>query len=166
MPWILIGGYILAHFLLYLFVFRHRPFFWSERGIFLFHFVPALILATLMFGAFVWRPSSNSFALFVGASAACGIYSLSFLECWVLSEGGYSLRILSELVRRETVTSAELEVQFVDMSARKKIGRLDWLLGLGLVKTDADRFRVSARGGAVATVMSLIARLVGFRVPS
>jgi len=165
MPLILIGGYILAHFLLYIFIFRHRPFFWSERGIFLFHFTPALMLVTLAFGAFFWRPSFNSFALFVGASAACGIYSLSFLECWLLSEGGYSLRILSELVRRGTATPEELELQFFDMSAQKKVGRLESLLDLNLLQTDGNCFRLSPRGRVLAKVMSLIAGVAGFRVP-
>lgn len=166
MPWILICGYFLSHFLLYVFVFRHRSFFWSERGIFMFHFVPALVLVTLVLAALLWQPSPKGFVLFVGASAACGIYSLSFLECWVLSEGGYSLRILSELVRRGTATQAEMELQFIEMSARKKIGRLNSLLALGLAKADTDRFRVTLQGGAVATAMSLIARLSGFRAPS
>ena len=49
--------------------------------------------------------------MIVGAAAAHGIYSLSFLECWALSEGGYSLRVLDEIVRRGTVPLVDLEEQ-------------------------------------------------------
>src|SRR3990170_2064168 len=141
MTWSVVGGYIAAHFLLYVCVFRHRAFFRTERGIFLFHAVPMVGLVALAFGAFLWNPGLDGFALVVGAGAAHGIYSLSFLECWLLSEGGYSLRILS---------------------ARKKIGRLESLLRLGLVQTDGDRFRLTRQGMALANAMTLVASLAGF----
>lgn len=163
MLWTFIGGYIVVHFVLYVFVFRHRPFFWTERGIFLFHFVPLVSLVALAFGAFLWSPSPDSFALAVGAGAAHGIYSVSFLECWLLSEGGYSLRILGELVRRGTATPAELEQQFVDVSARKKTGRYESLLDLGFVKADGDRFHLTRQGRALADAMTLIAGLASVR---
>ena len=162
MTWSVVGGYIAAHFLLYVCVFRHRALFRTERGIFLFHVVPMAGLVALAFGAFLWNPGLDGFALVVGAGAAHGIYSLSFLECWLLSEGGYSLRILSELVRRGAATPMDLEQQFVDMSARKKIGRLESLLHLGLVQTDGDRFRLTRQGMALANAMTLVASLAGF----
>ncbi len=163
MTWIIIGSYIAVHFLLYTLIFRHRAFFWSEWGILLFLLVPAAILVILAFASFLWQPSFESLALFVSAFAACGIYTLSFLECWLLSEGGYSLRILSELVRSGTATPAELEMQFIDMSARKKINRLESLLGMGMVKKDSDRFQLTRQGNAVAGVLTLIAAIAGFR---
>ena len=166
MPWTLIGGYILAHFALYVCVLRYRVFFWTERGVFLLHFVSAAIILALTFAAFLWAPTLDSVALVFGAGAAHGIYSLTFLECWLLSEGGYSLRVLSELVKRNTATPAELEEKFVEMSARKKIGRLESMVRLGLVQEDGGRLRLTRSGRNLSNAMTLIAKIAGFRVSS
>lgn len=165
MPWILVASYIIVHFLLYACILRHRPFFWRERGILLFYLVPAAILVTLVFGAFLWQPSFDRFATSVGAFAVCGIYTLSFMEFWLLSDGGYSLRILCELARMSTATPKELELHFIDLSARKKLGRLESLIGLGLAERDDDRYQLSRKGSALASVMALIAVTAGFRAP-
>lgn len=162
MPWVFIGGYIAIHFVLYLLIFRHLALFSTERGIFLLHVVSLGGIVALSFGIFLWSPSVDYVALVVAAAAAHGVYSLSFLECWLLSEGGYSLRLLSELVRRGAASLSELEQQFVDLSARKKADRLQSLLDVGLVRVDGDRFRLTRPGWALANAMALIANLAGF----
>jgi hypothetical protein len=104
--------------------------------------------------------------LIVGAAAAHGIYSLSFLESWALSEGGYSLRALSEIVRRGSVTAAELEQHFVELSARKKLVRMGTLLNLRFVRAEGDHFVLTGVGRAIAKVLTLIARVANFQAPS
>jgi hypothetical protein len=162
MPWILIGSFIIVHFLLYVCIFRHRPFCRSERGIFLFCVVPAATLVSLAFGAILWQPSVEGLSLFITVFATLGIYVLSFLECWTLSEGGFSIQILGELVRLGVATPAQLERQFIDTSAKKKFNRLESLLRLGLVKKDGDRFQLTRRGSTLASALALIATIAGF----
>lgn len=165
MFWALIGIYIVVHFLLYTIYFRRKEYFGTEQGIFLFHLVPLVCLVAIAFVAFLRNPSNDSFALIVGAGAAHGIYSLSFIELWLLSEGGYSLRILSELVRRGASTTSELQQQFVDVSARKKQGRLESLVALKLIEHDQDRFGLSKRGMVLVKAMVLVVILAGYQSP-
>lgn len=163
---LMVGGYLVAHFLLYVFVFRHRRFFWTENGVFMFHVFPALGLVGVMSVVFLWSPTVDRFALLIGAGAAHGIYSLSFLEVWVLSEGGYSLRVLNELVKRGTAKPDDLERQFLNVSARKKMGRLDSLIGLGLVAAEGEHLKLTGKGRIAAGIMALIAASAGLRTTS
>lgn len=166
MYWVLVGTYVTVHLALYVLVFRNVKYFSTERGIFLFHLVPALVLTALMTALFVSRPTYDNFALVVGAAAAHGIYSLSFLECWVLSEGGYSLRVLTEIVRRQSAPAADVEQHFMELSARKKKGRMQSLFNLGLVRPEGERYELTPKGRMTANIIARVARLADFRVPS
>jgi hypothetical protein len=166
MYWIVVGAYIVTHFLLYVVVFRRVRYFGTERGIFLFHLVPAATLTLSLTVWCGWPPTQDGLALIVGAAAAHGIYSLSFLESWALSEGGYSLRALTEIVRRGSVTASELERHFVELSAQKKMVRMGTLLNLQLVRAEGDRFELTFIGRLVANILALIAKLARFRAPS
>ena len=91
--------YIAAHAGLYFAVLRGWPKLGSERGIFLYHFVSA-ILVTGGFG--VWaiaHGGSDAWAWFVCVVMLHGIYSLSFLELWALADDSYSLAIM-EIIDR------------------------------------------------------------------
>jgi len=159
MVWVFFSLYLLLHFSAYALVLRHRPFFRTERGIFMFHLLSAIGLVALAAVAFLANQTEASFALVIAVAAAHGIYSLIFLECWALSEGGYSLRILSELVRRGSATPLELEERFVELSERKKEGRLKALVGLGLVRLDGEQYGLTGLGTPLANAMSLIATI-------
>jgi hypothetical protein len=154
--------YLLLHCLAYIFDFRRRRFFRTERGILLFHVISALAVSTIMAGVFSTAPSVDRFALLIGAGAAHGIYSLSFLEIWVLSEGGYSLRVLNELVARGAATTDELERKFIDLSVRKKSGRIESLGGLGLIAVQGDRIALTCKGRGAAAILATIAAMAGF----
>jgi hypothetical protein len=162
MSWIAII-YLLVHFMLFAGIFRQWEFFRSERGIFFYHIISAITLVMLEFGVFLWRPSLDNLSLVVAAGAVHGIYSLTFLECWSLSQGGYSLQILRELVRCGMATPAELEQRFIDMSAHKKMSRLDSLTHLGLVQAEGDRFRLTRPGRIFANTMEVIVFLADLR---
>jgi hypothetical protein len=164
MTWILIGIYIATHFLLYVLIFRHLQRFRTERGIFSLHFLSASILLFSMVAHFLLLPTYNRFALILGAAAAHGIYSLSFLECWALSEGGYSLRVLSEIVRRGTVPVSDLERHFVELSAQKKKDRASSLMTLGLICVQDERYTLTTKGKMIACTIAAVATLADFRV--
>jgi len=159
MVWLAMGIYLSIHFFVYVIFFRHQPLFRTEKGILLFQVVPIIAVLLIATAAFLILPSNESFALIFGLGALHALYSLSFLEVWVLSEGGYSLRILAEIVRLDTVTAAEIEEQFIPMSARKKGGRLETLITLGLVKPSGAMFVPTFKGLVLSRVAAFLASL-------
>lgn len=163
MSWILVAVYISAHFLLYVFVFRYLRYFRTERGIFLFHLVSVTLLVLAVTVAFARAPTHDGFGLVVGSAACHGIYSLTFLECWALSEGGYSLRILDEIVRRGAAPLSDIEQHFVELSAQKKRDRAISLVTLGLIFRNGEQYELTKLGRAIANVITLIAKFADFR---
>jgi hypothetical protein len=156
--WIALSMYLLVHLLAYVFFFRYMRALHTERGILLYHLISAAIVVIVTTASFLVAPTLEQFALIVGVVAAHGIYSLSFLEVWVLSEGGYSLRVLAEIVRINGTTPASLEQHFAALSVRKKAGRLNSLTGLGLVERNGSFFRLTVKGRHVANVVAFFAR--------
>lgn len=112
-----------------------------------------------MLAWFGLAPSGERFAIVIAACAAHGIYSLSFLEIWALSEGGYSLRVLHEVVQRQQSTLPELEAHFSVLSSDKKEGRLDSLLKLHLLKKDGSNYSLTTSGKTVAKFIETIGHL-------
>lgn len=162
MIWILIICYLTFHFASFVFIFRHQPRFRTEGGVFLLHVVSAVTLIFIMLVWFCLSPSQTRFAFVAGAGAAHGIYSLSFLEIWALSDGGYSLRVLSAVVSRGRSTVAKLEVHFAALSSEKKEGRLDSLIHLGLVQKESNAYALTPRGQVVAKFIAVIGRIAQF----
>jgi hypothetical protein len=159
MTWLLIICYLALHFTLFVLIFRHQPRFRTEGGVFLLHVVSAVALFAVMLVWFALSPSHTRLALAIGAAAAHGIYSLSFLEIWALSDGGYSLRVLAAVVSRGQSTVTELEAHFTALSSGKKEGRLDSLLELGLVTKDGNAYALTPRGKVVAKFIAGIGYL-------
>src|SRR5207248_3861685 len=100
MTWfIILLAYVAAHFGLYALVLRRLPRFIEERVIFAYHAVSAVVLTVLAPG--LWLVGVIDFATLVGLVSLHGLYSMSFLELWSLSQGGYSLQILDLIERSE-----------------------------------------------------------------
>ena len=159
MPWMIIIGYLAVHLALYVAAFRFWPVFRTEGGIFLYHLVSALVVVVLTVSALIATPSIERVALCLGLVALHGIYSLSFLELWALSEGGYSLRILSEIEKRAGATPTSLTDRFAALSAQKKAGRLESLISLGLVQQNGPLFQVTRKGAAIAKLLAIFGSL-------
>src|SRR5262245_54836883 len=130
--------YIAAHAGLYFAVLRGWPKLGSERGIFLYHFVSA-ILVTGAFG--VWaiaHGSSDAWAWFVCIVMLHGLYSLSFLELWALADDSYSLAIMEIIDRRDAAAGPALMQRLEAIGASKQVSRLDALQAIGLVRLLGD----------------------------
>lgn len=147
---------ITTHAVLYLAWLRRRVWFGQERGILLFHVLSFVALAVGL-TAFVileqgaWLTAS-------GALCLHGIYSLSFLELWALSEGGFSLAILRAIANRR-MSPADITKAFTTVADRKREGRLQGLIGLRMAAQDEETFRATALGRSGALVLRLITTL-------
>lgn len=125
---IFIVAYLSLHFLAYAILLRNQPFFFGEKNIFLYHFVSLILVLVIsvIFGAL----DRGFLKWALGGVALHGIYSLSFLELWALSDGGYSLRILDRI--DHAGASADFDSLRV-LGASKKKYRLDSLKRLNLI---------------------------------
>jgi hypothetical protein len=151
------GAFLALHLLAYVLVARHRPCFQRERGIFLYHAVPAAVAVACAVGLAVARPGPAGLCRLLIAISLQGIYSLSFLELWSLSQGGYSLTILSRLAAAGGAASALGPLEQV--GAGKRAGRVAGLLRLRLIRAQGDRFTLTRPGRLVARALRCVRRM-------
>lgn len=156
-------AYVAMHFLAYLLVLRRTDMFRSERAIFLYHFLPALIVSLIVLVASIVGFSESTLASAVLFISLQGIYSLSFLELWSLAQGGYSISILISVgaASREGITPDFSALESI--GAGKRASRLEDLQRLGLIRRRDGMVRLTAIGIVVANFFGLMAWLVDIK---
>jgi hypothetical protein len=157
MIWIVLLGYLTVHLLAYICLLRHLRVLKTERGILLYHLSSAAAAVCVACAYILSTPTAAPLTVIAGIAAAHAIYSLSFLEVWVLSEGGYSLRILAEIARTDGASRQAIEQHFASLSKTKKAGRLDSLTSLGLVVLRGSQFHLTNKGRRAAAIVALFA---------
>jgi hypothetical protein len=133
-------------FLLYIVFIRHLQYFRSEFRIFFLHLI-VVILINLIASLLLIYSSDFSIADFVITFSVYGIYCITFLEVWSLSQGGYSLSIL------HVINLANENKQDPNFSTLKKIGqekqksRIDYLINSGYLEVvDGCQLRLTSKG--------------------
>jgi hypothetical protein len=163
MAMIIYCGIVGVHVVGYFVFWRHVRVFGNERTIFLYHLV-SFVLCCSVFALRVCYPDTQDVVmelLFVAATH--GIYSLSFLELWSLSEGGYSLRILTELEEaRKTGRCSDLD-EFERIGDKKKHSRLGGLQALGMLRPEASHVTLTKVGSVVAQFLGVIAMMANVK---
>jgi hypothetical protein len=151
-----VAAYLACHLLAYAAVFRRVAWLRTERGIFLLHAVSflafgcGLALQALLGGGAPGLAAPH----LVLALSLHGIYSLSFLELWSLTQGSYSLAILALVARSRTAATPQALASLGAIGPMKKSARAGGLASLGLL-------RQSPGGGATLTPAgAAVARLV------
>jgi hypothetical protein len=155
--------YLAAHLLLYVLVVRSLPPFQTERGIFLYHLGSITLLACALLVALAMAPGGRMLPAAAALLSLHGIYSMSFLELWSLSEGGYRLSILHYV---ESATAHGTTVDLAALSqigASKKANRLEGLERLKLVRRRAAVFELTPLGQVVAAALQAIGWAANFR---
>lgn len=148
--------YLLLHFAIYAVVLRRRPLFHRELPIFLYHVLPASLAAIGAVGSIIAEPSVDLLLQAVWIVAIQGMYSLSFLELWALSQGGYSIHILSRhesSYRNGTLAEPTGLDQF---GAAKKGDRLRGLRHLRLIRAVPGGYGLSTAGRVVAGFLNVV----------
>lgn len=156
-------AYIGAHLAIYFAFLRHLESFARERTIFRYHALSACAFSAAVLLPGVWAADGRLFAAGVGLVALHGIYSLSILELWTLSQISYSIAILAEVKRHGTASADALVRDLAGMGEAKKANRLQSLGGLGLVNFDGERYRLTAKGRLVAGAIGALRWLANFR---
>jgi hypothetical protein len=162
MHWLLLTGFITAHLLAYIAVFRHLKVFAAERTIVIYHGLAFAAVFAVVVVAFA--RGTIGFAALCGLLTLQFVYSLSFLELWTLAEGSYSLQILLRVSRQAWISREEIFATCEAIGAAKKRDRLDDLLSLKFVVKSTDgRFELSTAGRMLVALLRPIMRLAGIR---
>lgn len=137
---------ILLNFTFYLVCFRYLSIGKSELGIFLYQLVSLIMLIFL--NAFItYDLNLETLILSVIFSTTFhGIYSLSFLEIWSLSEGGYSLQILNIIDKYSgSLPDSSFRI-LVQVGDEKKKDRIKSLAKLNLINLSGDEISLTGYG--------------------
>jgi hypothetical protein len=156
-------SYLALHLLLYVLVLRDRRIFQSEQGIFLYHFVSAVLFASAALAAGITNFSDAAMAVSIGLISAHGIYSLSFLELWSLAQGSYSISILTGVASGGTLSRTKLIDAFARIGDSKKGERLSILLKSSLVHRNGDYWRLSALGRLLGNFLNALLWLAAIK---
>jgi hypothetical protein len=156
-------SYLALHVLVYLFVLRNRPFFQSEGGIFLYHFISATLFTVVALAAAAAYFSDAALAIAIGLITIHCIYSLSFLELWTLAEGSYSMSILTGIASQGRLSRNILIDAFARIGDAKKGNRLSVLSKMSLASRQGGHWQLSARGRLVAHVVNVLIWLAAIK---
>jgi hypothetical protein len=126
--------YVLAHFLLYAFWLRKLDAFRKEKGIFRLHFFSAVALALAAIALVMSGAVETDWPIVIAGLSVHGIYSVSFLEVWSLSQGGYSLSILERAAEAPSLCDRESMTFLTTIGDEKRASRLEALRSLRLIE--------------------------------
>lgn len=148
--------YILFHISLYILIGRNICRLRTEFGIFLFHLSSFLLLGII--SIFVLIGNQNILILLLGILSLHGIYSISFLELWSLSQGSYSIKILELSPITLATNSNKLDI-LESLGDTKFIDRVESLQKIYLLHSDNDTLKVTCFGRIVAKILLTFARI-------
>ena len=144
----------LAGYFLYL---RRRLMQDAEGAVLKYHVVSFCLTAAIC-GALAVSMDRDGFAAWVAAVCLHAIFSMSFLELWSVSEGSFFLAVMDRLVAwRKTGGGQPFDVSpLAEIGRRKRINRLDALLGKGWIAEKNGMLSLTGTGRAVAGAFNLL----------
>ena len=160
---LLSGIYLALHFFTYVFVLRKLEIFELEKSIFLYHVIPAFLFCCAVLFSLVANTSEQYIAVAVALICVHGIYSLTFLELWTLSQISFSREVLIHVAKHGSLETAPPPRDLVQIGESKRSGRLDVMLRLRLIEQEDDHFHLTRRGRLVGSALATIAWLANLR---
>jgi hypothetical protein len=143
-------------------VLRKVDAFRSERGVFAYHAISAAAVSLTALLVAALAPSFDALAMLVAVVCLHGIYSMTFLEVWSLSQGSYSLTILSAVDHSPPGTPLD-EPRLEAVGVGKRQQRLSGMTELGLARIDDEDVSLTPFGTLVGSGLGLIAWLANVR---
>jgi len=155
--------FLLLHFLFYSCLLKR--YIYTERGIFLYHvfaLVVTISYCTILYiiQEIPFAHGVTDYAIILGVQ---GIYSLTFLECWSITQGGYSLGILFEINNATLANSKKpLDlIKFEEIGIEKQTSRIENLISLKLIKREDSTVHLTFIGNRVSKFSEFLANLAG-----
>lgn len=154
------AAYLAFHFLAYVLLLRHFALLRTERGIFLYHFIPAATTGCAGFGYAFAESAPLRLAELVLALSAHGIYSISFLELWSLAQGGYSLSVLRSIASAQANRVDPSFAHLERIGEAKQRERIAGLAKLGLIAESDGTIALTTRGALVAVILDCLLKWI------
>lgn len=129
---------------------RWLPALRTERGILRLHLGSFATVVVVAISYAAADPAESRISAGFAVVAGHAIFSLSFLELWSLTEGGYSVQILLALAARPRSATA-LAREFAEIGEGKQRDRIAALQRLGLVSVSENGFMRLTPKGRVAS---------------
>ena len=142
------------HLIVYLLALRSRL--RTEAAIFVYHFVPTVILFVCSVIFFVISMTEERIASAITLISLNGIYSLTFLELWTLSQISYSRELLIKAKANKFLSTSSHVDELARLGDRKRSERLQSLCDLGLLLPTDDGWKLSTRGKLIAGLLQLL----------
>lgn len=156
-------GYLLAHWLAYAIWLKRVPGFETERGIFFYHIASFGLVAAVALGLALLRSPGLEPAHVVAFAALHGIYSLTFLELWALTDGGFSFTMI-EIYDAGRADQSKIEAALVELGQQKQRARLDALQRQGLVEWTGTHYHLRQAGRWPVRFLSLVRMLANLNL--
>jgi len=156
--------HIVLHLFCYILFFRNLPSFKTERVIFVFHVASFILLATLSAAAWMLiSPSEGMFMAGLLVLSLHGIYSMSFLELWSLSQISYSIAILDAVLENPRASIPGLVDKFSTTGSEKKSIRINGLQRLRLIAVSDGIATLTSKGKVVAKALLCLRWIANLR---
>jgi hypothetical protein len=153
MPILICLLYLAGHAGLYFCVLGGQRVLDSERAIFLYHLASAVVVICA-FGAWAFALGGpDAWTWLACVVMLHGLYSLSFLELWALTDDSYSLAIMEIIERGGAAAGPALMQRLEAIGMGKQTSRLDALQAIGLVREVGDGSFTLTSGGRAAVAL-------------
>lgn len=160
---LLILAYFVIHFALYALWARNLGASSTERGIFLYHAISAACGTTLLIALSATSLEFDALVHVMVFASAHGIYSLTFLELWSLSQISFSREILACVAKHGAIPRNTTPSELRRIGDTKKAGRIDSLLRLGLLRSERETIGLTVKGVVVAKTLRLMAWIANLK---
>lgn len=135
----------------------------SEFAIFAYHLFPSLLLFALAVAFAMSDLSDDRIAAAVALTALNGIYSLTFLELWTLSQISYSREVLVKAQAGNLHSASSHADHLWRLGDEKRTARLESLRGMGLLASTPDGWKLGRRGRALSAFLQFLLWLPNLR---
>lgn len=150
-----VGLLVLAiHFFLYLVALRRRL--RSEAAIFLYHLLPTVTLCVCSVIFVLISMTEERIASVITLISMNGIYSLTFLELWSLSQISYSREVLVKVKSGHLLSISSHADDLAEVGNKKRMERLHSLCEMGLLLRTTDGYGLSTRGKFIARALQFL----------
>jgi hypothetical protein len=139
-------AYIPIHFLLYVVWLRRLDAFRQEKVVFRLHLFSVAVVALAALALIRSGAVDQAWAAAVAVLSLHGIYSISFLELWSLSQGGFSLNILEKAANGHGLGDPESMAALEAIGDEKRLNRLRALRSLGLIRDRPQSIALTPAG--------------------
>lgn len=154
---------IAVHLLCYVVAFRNVGSFRKESVIFSYHLASFILLLVIAAGFFARAPYEEVLISAVGALALHGIYSMSFLELWSLSQISYSVAMLAAIEAEPNLDIPGVKAAFSHTGQDKKTARLAALEKLSLVRLSGTQVFLTSRAKPIAKGLAVVRWIANLR---